>query len=230
MLLIFVFVSSGAFVSGSGQFGVSAGDWVKYRVIRRPGQGTPWIDNHDWVKIEVLTMSGTSVTIVETWIYPNGKTFNWTESADSYIQPANLTIGDEVFSETCRPHRLNSSVCISLMANRTYCEESRNACLAELSYTQPYFGDTLDAHQEYWWDKETGILLEKTYETTIERIGNDSKSTASSVITETNLWRNHTNFNFTAFLSLTILGISLAFVIGMVALKRNTLKKRLQPS
>jgi len=224
MLLILVFASSTAIVSGSGQFGVSVGDWVKYRVIRL-GHETAWTDHHDWVKIEVLNVSGTSVTIVETLYYPNGETFNRTESADFYIQPANLTIGDEAFSKTYRYPWLNNTIHISQITSRAYGGESREACLAEFSYSQPYFRYMLDVHEEYWWDKATGVLLEETFETTFQGYGNASKSTESLVAEETNLWETHGPPS--PLLQLAFLGIISAILVGAVGivLKRNKTKK-----
>lgn len=228
--LTMTFVLSFTAFSFAEQVGVSVGDWVKYEVIRQGKSTAAWTEDWDaeWIKIEVLNVSGSSVNVLRTWYYQDGKTYNCTHNIDvmklegdyCYVTRANLTVGDEVFDETFRMV-FNNTVRISQITSRTYGGENREACFTELSYSQPYFGDMLNVHEKYWWDRETGVLLETTSETTIERFGNDSKSTQSLIVAETSLWETHTPPS--PILPLAVLGVSLAVVVGAVGV---TLKRK----
>jgi hypothetical protein len=233
-MLTLTFVSSFAAFSFAEQVGVSVGDWVKYKVIRQGKSSAAWTERHaEWIRIEVLNVSGSSVNVLKTWYYQDGKTYNRTHNIDvmklrgdyCHVTRANLTVGDEVFDETFQMF-FNDTVRISQITSRTYGGENREVCLAELSYSQAYFGDVLNVHEKYWWDRETGILLETTLETTIERLGNDSKSTQSLTVAETSLWETHTPPS--PILPLAVLGASLAVVVvgAAVALKKRKEKIR----
>lgn len=234
LLLIFTFANVGAVTFHSDSLGVSVGDWMKYVVVKS-GQGTAWVYFHDWVRVEVLNVSADSILILETLHYPDGDIYNHTLSISltsypgsilPYIHRANLTVGDEVLDEHYYEHLFNSTIYISQIASRTYGEESRNACLAELSYSQLYYEYILDVRAEYWWDRETGFLLEETFETTVQGYGNASKSTQSLIVAETSLWETRAPLN--PILPLAILGFSSAIIVGVagVALKRDKLKAR----
>jgi hypothetical protein len=79
-LILIVFVSSGLLLTksaeaetdGYGSVGVKAGDWAKYKVTCA-GSSNVWEDDMSWTKTEVVNASGSRVSVIETFHYPDDR-------------------------------------------------------------------------------------------------------------------------------------------------------------
>jgi len=157
--------------------GVMAGDWIKvdYTISGWPaGQPYP-----EWLKVEFLSVEGTSATVRVTMHMSDGTEQNATVPVDvvagggeafglsGFVIPANLTTGDSVYITGY------GNVTIEGEATRTYAGASRTVVYASISQ----YGTQLT----YYWDKQTGVMVEAS--TT------SGGMTATAKATETNMWQ-----------------------------------------
>ncbi|MEM3580345.1 MAG: hypothetical protein QXH40_07595 [Candidatus Bathyarchaeia archaeon] len=136
--------------------GVKVGDWIKYEYTTMVVAG-----GHPWVKIEVKSVSGTTVTVLLTmgpsgvsipYMPAYGQTLSWDVSTGTgafsfFIIYANAMVGDSV-SGFGVPNLLQ----IQGEATRTYAGASRRVVYASYS--------SYGMQESCYWDKETGVLLE----------------------------------------------------------------------
>lgn len=172
--------------------GVEVGDWVKYSFLR-----TEWYPPgpKDWVKVEVENISGTNVTVRETIGLSDGSQITSIISGDILIEPvgnyyiiaANLSAGDKVLMD--RVVWINSTytrkaveLLINATVSRSYDGLTREVNVLNWSYLMPEFGQVESRSEEYYWDKETGFLLEMRWKS--ESLG----IRRSIQITDTNMW------------------------------------------
>jgi len=157
------------------QVGVKAGDWIKitYTITGWPA-GTPY---PEWLKVEFLSVEGTTATVRVTMRMSNGTEQNATVPVDivaggqafglsGFVIPANLTVGDVIFMSGY------GNIAIAGETTRTYAGASRTVVYASISQ----YGTQLT----YYWDKQTGVLVEAS-----ETSGG---ITATAKATETNMW------------------------------------------
>jgi len=151
--------------------GIKAGDWVKYGVTSTGNPPDTYSFNLTWMKIEFVSVTGTSVTYRGTLHLQNGTETNGTATIDlastnsAPLIPANFNVGDTIYSGA-------SSTVITDETTRSYAGASRavlNALVSE------YGGNTT-----YYFDKQTGVALE------VYAVYSDY--TLNLVVTETNLW------------------------------------------
>jgi parallel beta-helix repeat protein len=158
------------------QVGVEAGDWIKitYTITGWPaGQPYP-----EWLKVEFLSVEGTSATVRVTMHMSDGTEQNATVPVDvvaggqafglsGFVIPANLTTGDIIFMSGY------GNVTIAGETTRTYAGASRTVVYASISQ----YGTQLT----YYWDKQTGVLVEAS--------GTSDGMTLTAKATETNMWQ-----------------------------------------
>jgi hypothetical protein len=218
------------------QVGVSVGDWVKYKVIMEGNSSAAWAEEWDveWIRIEVLNITDTTVELIESRYYENGGVRNSTMTIDTtkprhygYVIPANLTLEDDgIFDKDFRL-QINETAKISQTTMKNYTGATREVCFFELSYAIPYFEDTLNCSEKFWWDRKTGFMLEVTYESFIERAPRESGSTQTIIVTETSLWETLSQpSDSLVFLRWGISGTVLMLGVGAAALsiRRGRLK------
>jgi hypothetical protein len=157
-------------VSGYVQVGVKKGSWIEYQVAVT---GTP-PKEHDaqWARMEVVNVKNTSVSLNVTTQFKNGTYLyeNVTldlqsgNLGDDFFIPANLTPGEQFYDLH------NGNITINTTQIRTYDYTERTVVTANTSNTT------------YYWDQETGILLEanSTYP--------DQNFTIITIADKTNLW------------------------------------------
>jgi hypothetical protein len=222
---------------GSTQhLGVSVGDWAQYKIVRGGSGNTAWAGDFEFAdskRIEFVNVSDTFVEILETTHYTNGMDVNGTIGYDvlntlhqfKYVALVNLTIGDLL------PDTLglsSSRAQISKTALGEYAGENRTACTAESTYSEPYFWYVLDIRQEYCWDRDTGLLLNSTFETTCQGYGDASLSYASLVLDKTNLWGKQESASPVPWLPIGVILGSTMIGIGVILVSESgNLRKRL---
>jgi len=158
----------------AGDVGIKAGDWIKveYKITGWPaGQPYP-----EWLKLEFLSVEGTSATVRVTMHMSDGTEQSDTVPVDlaagggealglsGFVISANLTTGDSLYMTGY------GDVAIEGETTRTYAGARRTVVYASISQ----YGLT------YYWDKLTGVLVEAS--TTYSGI------TATAKATETNMW------------------------------------------
>jgi len=187
------------------QVGVKAGDWVKCEYA---SGGNPPGDAPQWVKVECLSVTGTTATVrvtthfsseaeqteIMTWDVASG-TGNLTFQA---LIPANSKTGDTV--------QLIEGGNVTIAGERTgtYAGASRTVVYASLTQGDMQFS--------YCWDKETGVLVEITL--------TQGSTSATYKATSTNIWQASSS-NPLTLPSLPIemlsISVSVAAAIAIVA-------------
>jgi len=157
--------------------GVETGDWIKYdyaAVGVPPGTPLP-----TWLKVEFLSVEGTTADVRVTMHMSDGTEQNQTMAYDiissgedpsafsGFVIPTNLTTGDSIYMSGY------GDVMIVGETAGTYAGANRTVVYASFSQA----GTQLT----YYWDKQTGVLVEAS---TIS--GN---ITATVRATETNMWQ-----------------------------------------
>lgn len=214
VLVVFVFVGLlTATVRVSGEqdsvvVGVKVGDWVKYGTTRL---GTPraWAwEDVEWVKVEVLNISDTTVTIRETLHYDDGDEYVRNSSISlghsgvydysKYIIAANLEPRDKVGEVHVWVER-NKGVYVDLTLNdtdyRSYggvTREVNQLKWLNLEEDPIIPGLLINRTYERYWDKDTGFLLECKVQTYLigykEYYETHPSSTYKLEIVDTNMW------------------------------------------
>lgn len=181
--------------------GVKTGDWAKYKVTRL-GSSRAWhpaMMEAVWVKVEVLNVSGTTVTIRETIHDADGSEWVRNSSRDlqsgtmfSYIIAANLGPGDKIGRTPVYVNNETEYVDVTLNDTdyRSYGGVTRE--VNQLKYSRLWEDDFLPGHfingtLERYWDKYTGFLLEWKIQKYV--IGYEKyPSTFKLEIEDTNMW------------------------------------------
>lgn len=211
--------------------GVKAGDWVKYKVTRL-GSSVAW-DYSDavWVKVEVLKVSGTTVTIRETIHDADGSECvrNFSSNLLSspayyfYIIAANLGSGDKVdtfpmWNET------NVDITLNDTDYRSYGGVTREVNRLKYSYVKSFFSDMANFTIEEYWDRSTGFLLEKTYQFYLIDRKLNLWSMYTLEIADTNMWEMEKPAQ-QSFLWLAAIPIGAVIAVAVAVKLRNNKKK-----
>lgn len=179
--------------------GVNAGDWIKYAYSYRESPETPYTE---WVKVEFLSVEGTTVTMCGTIHLSDGTEQNETFTVDvtydyawiqapgfdtlsGFVMLANSTAGDVAYigytdGKPCARISTEHGQCFGSViegeTERTYLGTFRTVVYAEYSTYQIDYGPLT-----CYWDKQTGVLVE-AYTTRSD--GWTAKAT------ETNMWES----------------------------------------
>jgi hypothetical protein len=160
----------------AGNVGVRAGDWIKieYKITGWPaGQPYP-----EWLRLEFLSVEGTSATTRATMHMSNGTEQSDTVPVDvvegggevfglsGAVISANLTTGGSIYMTGF------GNVAIEGETTRTYAGANRTVVYASISQD--------GVQLTYYWDKLTGVLVEAS--TTY------AEFTGTGKATETNMW------------------------------------------
>jgi hypothetical protein len=150
--------------------GVSVGQWVKYGNIVGIGSGSESANVTDWMKVEVVAVSGKNVTLHMTGAYKNGTaapdstmvinveagTMNGSASSWSPLIAANLNEADLI-------PPLSSNLQINKTEARTYVSASRSCNILNMSMSYPGYSATMIII----WDKASGMMMGVEMTTTI---------------------------------------------------------------
>jgi len=194
MLIILTSTVSGVTV------GVKKDDWAKYDFSASwtsniPGQTKPTeieeMENVEWVKVTVQSVSNTLVTVKSVTRYENGTEEPETMSGDIatgsgnltvFIIPANLGEGDTIPISGTFIGGL--SPIINGTETKTYAGAQR-----EVNYIGTNISisnQTMDFYM--YWDKATGILCEFTMSMSMSYMNYTASQSMQAKITGTNLW------------------------------------------
>jgi hypothetical protein len=161
-----------------------------------------------WVKVEVQNISGTVITARETIHLTDGSDSITTISWDlqererlslRYILPANLSVGDDVGNRDVwitYGNWKNVNLTLNATLSRSYGGVTREVNQLKWSYLLPYFEYVNTNTEEYYWDKETGFLLERTSQVRYVELGSTPMSTLQLKIADTNMWKMETGHSF----------------------------------
>jgi parallel beta-helix repeat protein len=175
--------------------GVKAGDWIKYEyTYTNASSGTPL---PQWLKVEFLSVEGTTVNVRLTMRMSNGTEGNETLTLDvartsvyetggtfdtffgfGFVIPANSTVeGDYIYITLLSP-KFGLGTNIRGEVTGTYAGASRTVVYATFSYIGGRYGNR---PLSYYWDKQTGVMIEAS--ATLDGM------TATAKATETNMWQ-----------------------------------------
>ena len=197
-------------VSAPPQVGVKAGDWIKvdYTITGAPPGTTLPL----WLKVEFLSVEGTSTTVRVTMRMSDGTEQNATLPVDvvaggqafglsGFVIPANLTTGDIIFMSGY------GNVTTEGETTRTYAGASRTVVYASISQ----YGTQLT----YYWDKQTGVIVEAS--------GTSMGMTLTGKVTETNMWQPAPAFPIDPLILSVLIATVIVIVIAVFLVRR---KKR----
>ena len=161
--------------TGVVQVGVKSGDWIRldYKISGAPS-GTPL---PTWIKLEFLSVEGTSATVRVTMHMSDGTEQNASAPIDivgggealglsGFVIPANCTTGDSIYVSGY------GNTTITGETKRTYAGARRTVVYASISQ--------YETQLTFYWDKETGVMVEAS--TT------SGAMTGTAKATETNMW------------------------------------------
>lgn len=174
--------------AGSAAIGVKEGDWAKYLIeVEIPEEfadleGFEEFEVMEWTKVEVQSVSGTSVTLKTTVHYRNGTEDTDTMNGTGFIVDTDLSEGDDVLTPI--PFGDETPLDIAGLKQRTYAGASREVYYVD--FDQEEMGMSIDF--ETYWDKATGILCEVAMSMSGELLEETVDISLSIKIIETNLW------------------------------------------
>jgi hypothetical protein len=201
-----------AFAYAEAQVGVKAGDWVKYDATTS-GIDLASTNMPQWVKIEFLSVTETTVTFNQTHHMSSGAEQSEIMMLDAasgvgnatfqILIPANSKTGDTIHIVTDEGNY--TTITISGEKTGNYAGATRTIVYASLPQ-----GDT---QISYCWDKQTGVLLEVKL--------SQGSAFITYKATNTNIWQASSPPLNLPTLSMPIemlsVGISVAAAIAIVA-------------
>lgn len=202
--------------------GVKAGDWVKYKVTKqgRPAVwGTLPVEKAVGAKVEVLNVSGTVIWIGVTYHLPDGSQEKETQTRDlqdttGYVLPANVSAGDKIAE--WGPLHEEKPILINATVWRSYSETTRIVNVLKTSYITSILDHLLNITLELCWDKQTGLLLEKTLQMYPLDVENASLFIWTWEISDTNLWKMETSQQTSQPLLWAVVGLTVTTGVGAV--------------
>ena len=214
--------------------GVKAGDWVKYGQIAMTwtGNGTEpsaitEAKKLDWLRIDVLSVAGTTATLNVTAHYNNGTQTSQSSDADvqsgnsagMYLVASNLTAGDPLSPQT-------PETTINQTVARSYAGANRNVNIIDSKSSYQGY----PSEYKIYWDQNTGIMVEM-YTNQTDLTDPSAYEEVSIKATETNLWSANALDFIQNNLFYIIAGIAVIIVIvaATIALRRRKPSAPQQP-
>jgi hypothetical protein len=204
--------------AGFAAIEVKEGDWAKYQVeLEVPEElkeltGYEEFEALEWVKVEVQSVSDTSVSLKMISHYENGTEDTETMSGAGFIIDTDLTEGDEVSAPMFGS---DTRVNITGVNQQTFAGASREVYYVD--FEQEEMGLSMDL--EACWDKETGVLCETAVMMSGDFLGQTIDMSLSVTMTETNLWAAGL-FSGQEGLILAVVGIVAVVVVSAILLWR----------
>lgn len=180
--------------------GVKVGDWMKYGrfTVTWSGNGTEpsYVTDAktvDWEKIEVESISGTTVSLNMTIHFNNGTQVSQSNDVDvksnpmalsSHLIASNLTTGDPISAQPVYPPGSQSGAAtVNETVTGRYAGASRNVNV--YNSTGDYIGYA--AEMRLYWDQSTGVMVEM-YLREPDTSSPGAYAEFSLKATETNMW------------------------------------------
>ena len=172
--------------------GVTAGQYVKYGNFVGVGPGAESFNEYDWLKLQVMDVSGKEVTFLSNSQFKNGTAI----SGNGTISVWNVEVG----TEDGVPSTQGPIIAVSLnqgdsippsntySVNRTetrvYLGNSRTVNILDASISTPDYTTALN----YVYDKSSGMLLESTTQTVTQDDSSPVTTAISYNIIDTNIF------------------------------------------
>jgi len=172
--------------------GVAVGQYVKYGNFSGVGPGAEAFNYYDWLKLQVVDVSGKTVTLLSTSQYKNSKaiagngsisvwnveagTEDGLPSTQGPIIAANLNQGEAI--PPANTYSVNRT------QSRVYLGVSRTVGVLDVSFSTSDYNSTLT----YVYDRVSGMLLESATHTTTQAQPQPVITTISYSIVETNIF------------------------------------------
>jgi hypothetical protein len=157
--------------------GVKVGDWVGTNdayfewVSNWPGYETPPSENMSWMKMEVLEVHDSNITVQSAVMYANGTVeeyINWGDIATGegnlsvMIIPSNLDAGDEIPANLTWYTEEPLKLFVNGTIIKNYAGANREVNYVNITYPMIYGNVTYGGwNMSFYWDKKTGFLLEE---------------------------------------------------------------------
>jgi hypothetical protein len=245
VVIMLAIASTGSCQTGTRTVGVKAGDWVKYKVKKLGPEDFAWVPRGAvWFMVEVLNVSGTVVSFRETIHYDDGDEDVRIWSCDvqcetargGYFIGADLEPGDKIgeypiITDITKNAYIYADLKLNDTEFRTYGGVTREVNPVKISFLTPYY--LYDAHLtwERYWDKQTGVLLEKKiygYFLQYEEFGynmTNPQSTYIMKIAGTNMWEMETEGSFPWQSLAVAISVGVIIVAAVTIKLRNNRKK-----
>ena len=210
--------------------GVTAGQYVKYGNFVGSGPGYEFFNDYGFLTLQVVSVSGNTVTLLSTSQYKNGTalpgnnttdiwnletgTDNGIPSTQGPIIAANLNQGEEI--PPPNTYAVNQTV------SKTYLGVVRSVNILDVTVSTPTYNSTLN----YVYDKLSGMLLEASSSTTTEAEPSPITSTYSYSTIETNIFESTGQTPTVPEFSSKIIGFTLATLLIIAASTIILLRKR----
>lgn len=176
--------------------GVKAEDWAKYVTTdvswtsTQPGATKPQYiidaENTEWERVQVATVSVTTITGSSIAHYKNGTEKTYAYSGDIKTGSGNITyvfVGGGLNSGE-KINESPSSPSINDTVTRSYAGASRSVNWVGARYVSSVYNATMD----FYWDQTTGILCELFVSTSTKSGAYMTTLSQRVVISETNRW------------------------------------------
>lgn len=189
----------------AAQVGVEAGDWIKCEYV----SGNPPPEGFiQWVKMECLSVEGTTATLSATTHFTDGEEQTEIATLDVASGAGNLTFQGLIPANSNPGDTIKvlggGELVIAGEATGIYAGASRTVVYASLNQGDMQF--------TYRWDKQTGVIVEVTL--------TQGSMSATFKATETNIWQQSTSSPL-ALPNIAIeyvsIGVSVAAAIAIVA-------------
>lgn len=210
--------------------GVNVGQYVRYGNFVGSGIGYESFNDYGFLNLQVVSVSGSSVTLLSTGQYKNGTalpgngttdiwdlssgTKNGVPWTQGYIIAANLNQGDAI--PPPNTYSLNQTV------DRTYLGATRSVNILNVTVSTSDYNTT----QNYVYDKLSGMLLESTSTTATQASPKSITSTFSYIIVGTNIFGSTTPSpsvpEFSPQILALIATITSIIIMSAVVLQRKT--------
>lgn len=158
--------------------GVKVGDWVGTNdayfewVSNWPGSEEPPSEmNMSWMKMEVLEVHDSNITVQSAVMYANGTVEEYVNLGDMatgegnlsiVIIPSNLDTGDEIPTNLTWYTEEPLKLFVNGTTTRNYAGANRQVNYVNITYPMIYDNVTYaDWNMSFYWDKKTGFLLEE---------------------------------------------------------------------
>ncbi len=157
--------------------GVKVGDWVGTNdvyfewVSNWPGYEEPPSENMSWMKMEVLEVHDSNITVQSAVMYVNGTVEEYVDWGDIatgegnlsfVIIPSNLDAGDEIPANLTWYTEEPLKLFVNGTTIRNYAGANREVNYVNITYPMIYGNVTYGGwNMSFYWDKKTGFLLEE---------------------------------------------------------------------
>ena len=228
LLASFVMLLASTFFvyQASGAVGVKTDDWAKYTIEVTldvpegfPTTGLEQLEDMEWVKVSVETVSGSTITGKSVVHYKNGTEDEEDFSGEvgtievGFFVEANLTEGDPV----PLPFGPTGTVTINGTKSRSYAGASREVNYVDISVSD---GD-ITGDVEVYWDKLTGVMCEMSMSESGEYEGESFSMSMAYKTTETNMWEAAPGFlGLDWWIWIVMIVVIVVVVVGAVVVMR----------